>query len=382
MMPHVPCILFITDPYIEHLLEGVVDFARERHWGLNAMMRRSGRFPEGVRPAGVIATVEHDDTARRIARFRCPVVQMLRIRPEVRYPLVIPDYAALGEKGAQHLLTLGRPQFAFYRRFEAIDSNAVRNGFLRTMHDAGCDVTMLDFPEDMPRRAATDKVWEMRLMKKLHALPKPCAIMAEDDRCGAQIIRLALQEGLRVPEDIAVVGCDNHSPDVNLSPVPLTSVDSHLRGIGYAAAELLQRLMNGERPPKEPIVVPPHGIIERASTAAFACADKRIAETVRRIRRDFAEPLTVSTLAHEAAMSVRALQTGFKAATGHSLRDELIRCRLTRAERLLEESELKIQTVAIECGLGDAKSLTRFFHQKHGQTPNAYRQAFWQRRVR
>ena len=103
---------------------------------------------------------------------------------------------------------------------------------------------------------------------------------------------------------------------------------------------------------------------------------------MRRIRRDFAEPLSVSTLAREAAMSVRALQTGFKAATGHSLRDELIRCRLARAERLLEESELKIQTVAIECGLSDAKSLTRFFHQKHGQTPNAYRQAFRQRRVR
>ena len=38
----------------------------------------------------VIATIEHDDTARRLARFRCPVVQILRIRDETHYPLVIP----------------------------------------------------------------------------------------------------------------------------------------------------------------------------------------------------------------------------------------------------------------------------------------------------
>lgn len=373
MMECVPSVLFITDPYIEHLLEGVVDFAREQRWALNAMMRRSGRFPEGVRPDGIIATIEHDDTARRLARFRCPIVQILRIRKAVRYPLVIPDYEALGVTGARHLLTLGCPHFAFYRRFDAADSNAVRDGFLRTMSDAGCDVTMLDFPREMPRKGATEKEWETRLANMLRALPKPCAIMAEDDRCGAQIIRLALDAGLRVPDDIAVAGCDNHQPDVNLSPVPLTSVDSNLRGIGYAAAELLQRLMSGTPPPAAPIVVAPQGIIERESTASFVCADKRIAATVRRIRRDFAEPLTISTLAREAAMSVRALQTGFKAATGHSLRDELIRCRLDRAERLLEETDLKIQAVAIECGLGDAKSLTRFFHQRHKQTPNTFR---------
>jgi len=199
--------------------------------------------------------------------------------------------------------------------------------------------------------------------------------MAEDDRCGAQLIRLALETGLTVPYDIAVIGCDNHQPDVNLSPVPLTSVDSNLRGIGYAAAELLQRLMSGTPSPNTPIVVAPHGIIERASTAASVCTDKRIAATVRLIRRDFAEPLSVSTLAREAAMSVRALQNGFKAATGHSLRDELIRCRLACAERLLQDTDLKVQAVAIECGLGDARSLTRFFHQKHQQTPNAFRVA-------
>ena len=381
MMKDVPSILFITDPYIEHLLEGVVDFAREHRWALNAMMRRSGRFPEGVRPDGIIATIEHDDTARRLARFRCPVVQILRIRKSTWYPLVIPDYDALGVTGARHLLTLGRPHFAFYRRFDAGDSDAVRDGFLRTMRAAGCEVSMLDFPHSMPRKDSSEKIWELRLAKELSALPKPCAIMAEDDRCGAQLIRLALDVGLRVPQDIAVAGCDNHQPDVNLSPVPLTSVDSNLRGIGYAAADLLQQILSGAPPPSAPTVITPHGVIERESTAAFVCADTRIAATVRRIRSDFAEPITVSTLAREAAMSVRALQTGFKAATGHSLRDELIRCRLDRAEQLLENTALKIQAVAIECGLGDAKSLTRFFHQRHHQTPNTFRTSVCGKRI-
>ncbi len=373
MLMDVQSILFITDPYIEHLLEGVVDFAREHRWALNAMMRRSGRFPEGVRPDGIIATIEHDDTARRLARFRCPVVQILRIRKSTGYPMVIPDYDALGVTAARHLLTLGRPHFAFYRRFDAADSNAVRDGFLRTMRDAGCVVSMLDFPLGMARKDPSEKIWELRLAKGLSALPRPCAIMAEDDRCGAQLIRLALDVGLRVPQDVAVAGCDNHQPDINLSAVPLTSVDSNLRGVGYAAAHLLQQLLSGAAAPGATIVITPHGVIERESTAAFVCADTRIAATVCRIRRDFAGPITVSMLAREATMSVRALQAGFKAATGHSLRDELIRCRLDRAEQLLENTDLKIQAVAIECGLGDAKSLTRFFHQRHHQTPNTFR---------
>ncbi len=379
ILARVPSILFITNPYIEPLLEGVVDFAREQRWALNALMRRSGRFPEGAQPDGIIATLEHNDVARRVARFRCSVVQILRIRGACRHPLVIPDYPALGDAGARHLLTLGRPHFAFYRRFDAVDSNAVRDGFLRTMRAEGFPVTVLDFPAARSRGSALESDWERVLAGRLRALPKPCAIMAEDDRCGAQLIRLALESSLRVPEEIAVVGCDNHSPDVDLSPIPLSSVDSNLRGLGYTAAALLHELMNGAKPPANPLVVPPNGVIARASSAAFACADQRIAATVLRIRRYFAEPLTVAQIAREAGMSVRALQDKFKATVGHSVRDELSRCRIQCAEKLLETTDLKIQAVAIECGLGDAKSLTRFFHQHHRQTPNAYRIATRQR---
>jgi len=77
MMKAVPSILFITDPYIEHLLEGVVDFAREHRWALNALMRRSGRFPEGVRPDGIIATIvwtQGTDTFRSAVSFRSAVL--------------------------------------------------------------------------------------------------------------------------------------------------------------------------------------------------------------------------------------------------------------------------------------------------------------------
>ena len=376
-------VLFVTDPYLEPLLEGAVQFAREHGWLLESGMRRSGRFISMLEPDGILATFEFAETVDRLLRYQCPVVQMLHIRddPRVRYPTVIPHYEALGVLGARHLLQMGCPHLAFYRRFESPDSNAIRAGFETTMRAAHREVHRLDYPDEYPGQPTSGcnarvplNEWEARLADKLRRLPKPCAIMAEDDRFGAQLIRIALASGLRVPQDIAVLGCDNQHPEVDLAPVPLSSVDSNLRGVGYLAAELLQRLMNGSPPPASPLVAMPHAVVARESTASFVCNDARVAAVVCRIRRDFAEPLSVTGLARDAGMSVRSLQSAFKDAVGHSLRDEIIRCRLERAEQLLEDTDLKLSAVAVESGLGDARSLTRFFHLKHHQTPHTFRQ--------
>jgi len=182
----------VTDPYLEPVLDGVVAFAQAHGRDLDSSMRRNGRLPAFTHLDGVIATIEHDETAVALARCLCPVVQVLDIRPTSagRFPLVVPDYLAMGRLGAEHLLTLGGPQVAFYRRFDAPDSNAVRDGFLAAMSAAGRTVQALDFPQTYPgevthgpRMRIPLAQWEERLRRLLSWLPKPCAVMAEGDRC-------------------------------------------------------------------------------------------------------------------------------------------------------------------------------------------------------
>lgn len=382
-----PTVILVTNPYLEPLFDGVADFAREHGWNLVTSMRRTGRFPAQVRPDAIVATVIEERIAEKLAEFTCPIVCMLNtaLSRTLPYPRVAPDYTALGTLGARHLLQLGQPHLAFYRRFSAPDSTAVRDSFEAELARASRTSTRIDFPEEYPglidsgpNLQVSQEDWHARLGDRLDALPKPCAIMAEDDRYGIELIHLLRAHGYRVPEDVAVLGCDNLRSDLRLSPIPLSSVDANLEGVGYLAAQLLQRLLDGHAAPADPtnpIVAPSLGVIPRQSTATFVCADERISRIVCHLRSEFREPLTLSTLSRLAGMSIRSLQTAFKATLGHSIRDELLHCRMTCAERLLAETDLKLTAVAVESGFGDIKSLTRFFHQKHHQPPGAFRAA-------
>jgi LacI family transcriptional regulator len=375
-------IVFITDPYIEPLLEGAVRFAREKGWLLRCGMRRTGVFPHFEKVDGVIATINHPETLRRIQELRAPTIQILDILEGTRqiYPTVVPDYAALGALGAKHLMRLGRPHFAFYRRFDSPDSNAIRESFVKTMAAHHHRVISLDYPTMNPGHPSgigetlSTEEWERVLAGLLSRLPRPCAIMAEDDRFGVQLIRLALSVGLRVPEDIAVLGCDEHHPEVDMALVPMSSVNSNLQNVGYRAAALLHERLCGRPVATGLHRIPPKGVVSRHSTALFICEDKRIGDVICKVRSEYSRDLSITEMAREAGMSLRKLQIDCKSALGYSLREELIRCRFSKAENLLAESDLKVSTIALESGFGDARNMTRFFRIKHKLTPQAWRQ--------
>lgn len=386
-----PMIVFATNPYVEPLLDGVIEFSRKRDWKLVTSMRRKGAFPDYVKPDGVLATVVDDHLRDRLAGMRVPVVRMLEGlggngKP---WPAVVPDYRACGRAGAEHLLQMGRPNVAFFLRHDLPGSRAICAGFREVMAKAGRAVNMIDFPADFPGR--TDhhvkgglslETMMSHVDKKLKALPKPCAIMAEDDRYGVQIIRQALRLGFRVPEDLSVLGCDNQLPDVRMAPVSLSSVDPNLQGVGYRAAELMESLLAGIAPPQVPLVVPVRGVVARDSTAMFMCDDARVSSVVCRIRGGFREDLQLEDLARDAGMSMRSLQAEFKRVLGHTMRDELQLHRMACAERLLRDTDLKLAAIAAESGMTDVKSLARFFQLKHALTASEFRQKSRERRQR
>ena len=61
-----PTVLFVTNPYMEPLLEGVMDVARERRWLLVSGMRRTGRLPRNVKPDGVVGTLSDPRTVAQV----------------------------------------------------------------------------------------------------------------------------------------------------------------------------------------------------------------------------------------------------------------------------------------------------------------------------
>ncbi|MCX2968311.1 MULTISPECIES: GlxA family transcriptional regulator [Streptomyces] len=88
------------------------------------------------------------------------------------------------------------------------------------------------------------------------------------------------------------------------------------------------------------------------------------------------EPLTLGEIARYARMSVRGLNRHFRAQTGTTPLQWLLRARVQRARLLLESTALPVEQVAAEAGFGSAASLRVHFARQTGVSPQEYRGAF------
>jgi AraC family transcriptional regulator, transcriptional activator FtrA len=93
-------------------------------------------------------------------------------------------------------------------------------------------------------------------------------------------------------------------------------------------------------------------------------------------RERLADPLTVEAMARHAAVSPRTFARRFRVETGTTPLQWLLGRRVLAARRLLEESDLPVEEIALEVGFGDAASLRSHFRRATATTPTAYRRTF------
>lgn len=98
-----------------------------------------------------------------------------------------------------------------------------------------------------------------------------------------------------------------------------------------------------------------------------------VARAVDIIRRDFAKPLRLQTVAESCGQSLRQLQRKFQSAFGVTAQEFLMRTRVVAAAKMLEETDLSSAEVAKRTGFVDASSFAVQFKKRTGTTPTAYR---------
>jgi LacI family transcriptional regulator len=211
------------------------------------------------------------------------------------------------------------------------------------------------------------------------ALPTPVGIFAAVDYFGVALTQVCREIGLRIPEDVAVLGVDNDDVYCRLARPPLSSVIPSAQRVGYEAGALLDQLLNGHKPPREPVLVEPLGIQTRRSTEVLATDDEDVVAAARFIRESAHQPIKVADVLRVVPVSRRALERRFRRALGRGLAEEISRVRLERGRRLLAETDLSMSRVAEHSGFTDASHLTSVFHRELGITPSEYRR---QTRVR
>ena len=270
----------------------------------------------------------------------------------------------LYERGFRHLAYVGDERFNW--------SNWRRDRFVAAAAGRGLAVSVAH--ASVVARAGAEWTAEIRRLSRwLASLPKPVGVMACYDLMGRQVLEACRQAALAVPDDVAVVGVDDDELICELSDPPLTSVAPDAHRTGYEAAALLDRMMAGEVVTAEATLLPPLGVVPRASSDALATDDADVSAAVRFIRERACDGIDVSDVVGMVPLSRRVLESRFKRLVGRSPHEEIDRVRMTRARELLRGTDLSLARIAEKVGFPHAEYLSVVFKKRVGMTPRAYR---------
>ncbi|MCF7975077.1 MAG: DNA-binding transcriptional regulator [Phycisphaerae bacterium] len=289
----------------------------------------------------------------------------------LNFPAILTDHEMIGRLAADHLLDRGFSNFAFCGIPDVSWSKNREESFEQHIAEAGFKTHIYEPPKRQKMRAWGNE--QPVLARWLKALPKPVGVMCCNDLRGQNVIDTCVISGVRVPEEVAVIGVDNDELICSLTNPPLSSVILNPENAGFQAAELLDRLMQGQTPASEIIHNKPAGVVTRQSSGSQAIQDPDVAKALHFIRTHAMKPIQVTDVANELSMSRRHLYRKFDKEMGRSIHDEIRGVRVDRLKRMLTETDLSISQIATEMGFSNITHVSRFLRQETQISPQAFR---------
>lgn len=335
---------------------------------------------------GAIVNVQTSLKARQLVEVGIPIIAYSTLQDMGPLPYISSDAAQVARMAYEYLAGKQFQHFAFFGLTEARwtverldrfaelvqrDGRTLHVFKTRPIHITG---SFTSFP----------KLWINTSMKRgrselinwLRQLPKPIAILASCDILGCHLGFFVNEAGLSVPEDVAILGIDNNEALCNICSVPMSSIALNLQEAGFAAAELLGKIiMNKETMRGQQIRILPMYIKERASTNLFAIDDEDVVAAVKYINAHSHEPLQVDDIARHVCVSKRLLQKKFQQFLKKSIHEEITQAHFRNARTLLFETDLSVEKIAVDSGFGSSARMRRAFLEIAGMLPHQYRQS-------
>ncbi|MGH9430370.1 MAG: substrate-binding domain-containing protein [Terriglobia bacterium] len=384
--PKVALLLETSTEYGRGLLRGIVRYSRlHGPWSLYVA---PGHLEQALPKAkswngdGIIARIHTPEVARLIRSTGLPFVassldEFMAEDSQNKFCQIRTESPAIARMAALHLVERGLRRFAFCGFVDCAWSSLREAIFSKQVEREGfrCEAHRIQIANWM-QRSNWIQTWEHEqplLSAWLKSLPKPVGVMACNDVCGREVLQACASAGLRVPDDVAVIGVDNDELMCELSSPPLSSVALNLENAGYKAAHLLDGLMSKRLKGKYVVQVEPTFVITRRSTDVIAQDDPMVARALQFIRDYARKPIGVVDIVDAVGTSRRTLERRFMQSIGRSILSELTRCRLERAKNLLRETRLSCHQVSVAAGFGSVKSFNRAFRHSERVSPNSFR---------
>jgi LacI family transcriptional regulator len=198
----------------------------------------------------------------RLAEASLPVVTIDE-GPPLPFPKVVVDNYRGGRMALDYLASLGHRRIGFISGEARLASVKDR---LRAFRD-GRIALDLDLDEDLVSQGDSMQQGGFEATNRLLSLEKrPTAIFTGNDVGAVGALAAIRESGLRVPEDISLIGCDDIPLARQVYP-NLTTIRHPLAQMSRAAVNMLIAMISGFDPPTDTIVFPPELIVRDSTTA-------------------------------------------------------------------------------------------------------------------
>jgi len=364
--------------YDHRLLEGIAAYATQNRWHLAAhSIIHEKVIPWGWEGDGVLAWLATgDDLAHFVASVKKPTVDFSLRRPHLPFAHVVQDHAKTGQLVCEHFLERGLQHFLFYSDSENWSQEQRGKGFVTALEKAGrsCQWVRWHLAQESHALGGTEWLYRRRwLLGHIQRAPKPVAIFAANGTLAVEIQELCADADIGVPSEVAIVGIEDYLLSVGGTNRSISGLDTNLEEQGYQGAALLDRMMAGAKPPREPVRIPPAGVIARKSSDILAISHTGVSRALRHIAEHFADSMSVDDLARAAGMSRRGLHQAFSEHIGCTPGDKIRDVRLDFAKRRLTESEDKIEAIAEQSGYTSVNTFFVAFRKSQKLTPAEFR---------
>ncbi|MDQ7028571.1 MAG: LacI family DNA-binding transcriptional regulator [Ardenticatenia bacterium] len=265
----------LVDPFLAEVLRGLHAVARQR--GYHILFEPLTPSDEAFREAFVRLVRERHADGVILSGPRFDDRSLLPIRheevpvvlhgrpPSGEWPFIDVDNVHGAHLATEHLIRLGHRRIALITHAPLVYTAAAdrRAGYIQALQAAGLPVE----PTYIREAAFTPESGKQAMYALLTVSPRPTAVFVAGDTVALGVLQAAKEAGLRVPDDVAVVGFDDIPLAAYFAP-PLTTVRLPAYGLGWGAGDLLIRLLEEEEVRSPHVLLQTELVVRRSCGAA------------------------------------------------------------------------------------------------------------------
>lgn len=376
--------------YGRALMEGIAAFAQEAgDWKLRSLPNERITAEQLEDYDGLILRLADAETAQEITRAHLPAIDVYGDCPQgegVCPPLPVSDgdHEKIGKMAAKFFIKRGFRNFTWCGIDGLTFSDRRGDAFCREIAAGGFEPLRYRRPRRI--RADSSLFYDERLdripdaaelARWLGSVPKPTAVFCCHDYRAYQLMLVASDLKIRIPEELSILGVDNDTTLCAFAPVPLSSIDPNAFKVGYSAARMLQAILTD--PPRDKIhrahAVNPVGIVERESTEFIPTDPPWLSQALIFIEKNFSRGISAVDVIRLVGKSSTYVERIFKQKTTLSVQAYITRVRMAEAERLLTTTDLMIKEISYRCGYRSVQYFCRAFTAFHGRRPLSVRES-------